>query len=405
MAARTWGPIGIAVACMAAGAAGATGAGAQSLTSLRGLGYPMLPADARSEALGGLGIGLIGLAVPLTNPAAPAGVIRRGVVVTAAANERTTSLGDASDRHGATRFPLMRIIFPAAGVVFTGGYGSYLDQSWAVVKEGTQPLGSGSVAYEDVLESVGGVGEAQLGVAMPVGERLAVGIAVGALTGSQALTIRRTFDDTTAAGDLQDFAQRREFQYSGPSARIGVRWDPSPQFRIGAALTWAGTLRADSASGPIESRQFELPLQAAAGASAFLAPGLLAAVSGRWSGWSVTDPTGGLVDADVPVTARDTWEVGAGLELDDPASRQSRTFPLRLGFQYRQLPFTFVSDSPSEWVASGGVGMRVGDFETPLARIDLTVQRGGRSAAGDGAIPALEESFWRVALSLSIFGT
>ena len=121
-----------AVMLVALLATGVPAAGAQSVTSITGLGYPVIPTDARAEALGGLGIGVFGMTVPFTNPASVADVRRRGVVVTAVADDRTATMGDVSANSGSTRFPLIRIIFPVGDVVLTGGYGSYLDQAWVV---------------------------------------------------------------------------------------------------------------------------------------------------------------------------------------------------------------------------------------------------------------------------------
>ena len=384
---------------------GAGGAAAQSVTSLTGLGYPMVATDARSEALGGLGVGLMGLAVPFTNPASAAGVSRRGVVVSAATTERSSTLGNVSASTGTTRFPLMRILFPVGDLVLSAGYGTFLDQSWAVARTGSLALPTGSIGYRDVLSSTGGVGQAQLGAALPLGRTLAVGLSLTRYTGRQDVVIRRQFD-TTSIGTLQPYNESRAFQYGGVGAQLGIRWDPSPAARLGASVTWSGTLTADSVAGAVSTREYDLPLQVAGGASVYLSPGVLAAVSGRWSGWSVTDPTGGLIEPEVSGASRDTWEIGGGVEFDDPDRRASRSFPLRLGFQYRQLPFTFVSDQPTEWLATAGLGMRIGaDFNTPVARLDLTIQRGARTAAGGAGVEALDETLWRVAFGISIFGT
>ncbi|MDX1675265.1 MAG: hypothetical protein R3314_10765 [Longimicrobiales bacterium] len=387
-------------------AAGAGGTAAQSVTSLTGLGYPMVATDARSEALGGLGVGLIGLAVPFTNPASAAGVSRRGVVVSAASTERSSTLGDVSASTGTTRFPLMRMLFPVGDLVLSAGYGTYLDQSWGVTRTGSEMLSTGSIGYRDVLTSTGGIGQAQLGAALPLGRTIAVGLSLTRYTGRQDVAIRRQFDDTTSIGSLQPYSETRAFQYGGVGAQVGVRWDPSPAARLAASVTWSGTLNADSVAGQVSSQEYELPLQVAGGASVYLSTGIMAAFSGRWSGWSVTDPSGGLIEPETTVVSRDTWEIGGGIEFDDPDRRQVRSFPLRLGFQYRQLPFTFVSDQPTEWLASAGLGMRIGaDFNTPVARIDLTIQRGARTAAGGAGIDPLDETLWRFALGVSIFGT
>ena len=266
-------------------------------------------------------------------------------------------------------------------------------------------MGGAPTSFTDVLTSVGGVGQARIGAAMPLGDRIAVGLSLGTYTGRQDLALQRQFD-STALGNLQSYAENRAFRYSGYLAQAGIRWDVSNEARVGASVTWSSTLSADSAAGVVTSQEYDLPIQVAGGASAYLAPGILAAVSGRWSGWSGTDPAGGLIASDAPASSRDTWEVGGGIELDDPDRRATRSFPLRLGFQYRQLPFTFVDDHPTEWLASAGLGLRIGtDFDTPLARIDLTIQRGARSATGGNGIPDLDETLWRFALGVSIFGT
>lgn len=387
------------------GAVAAMPAAAQSITSIQGLGYPLLPSDARTEALGGLGLGLQGLATSMSNPAAAAYVQRPGAVVAVSALEQTAGLGETTGSFGATRFPLIRVLYPVRGIVLTAGYGGYLDQSWAVERSGTQDAGGAMVAFDDQIRSSGGIGQFQLGAAIPINARLAVGAAVGAHTGEQRLQFQRLFD-STSLGQLEPFSSTRSVTYFAPMAQLGVNWDALDAVRVGASVTWAGTLSADSASGPATSREYDLPIQLAAGASGYLSSSLLATVSGRWSGWSATgDVPGTGLQGSSAASGQDTWEVGGGLELDNPASRANRSFPVRVGAQYRQLPFTFGGELPTEWFAGAGVGMRIGaDAENPLMRADLSVQRGERTAAGDADTGELTESAWRFSLSLSIFG-
>lgn len=378
----------------------------QSLTSIRGLGYPVVAADARAQVMGGLGIGLKGMAVSMINPAAAAGTARRGASISVAAVEQEAALGGASAILGSTRFPLIQLVYPVRNVVVTAGYGGYLDQGWEVTREGEQVAGGEDViAFQDYVGSAGGVGQLRVGAAVPVGSRLAVGAAIGVHTGSQRVNFRREFT-ASPVGSLDDFIETRGVRYSGPMAQIGVRWDPLDIVRLGGSLTWAGTLSADSTAGPSPSREYDLPLQAAAGASATLAPGLLAALSGRWSGWSAVGDVSGLAPGvDASSSATDTWEVGGGLEWAPASSRSPRTYPVRLGGQYRQLPFTFGAEAPTEWFIGGGVGMRLGASpENPLAALDLTVQRGERTATGTGDVDGLVESAWRFTLSLAVFG-
>jgi hypothetical protein len=383
----------------------AAAAHAQSLTSVRGPGYPVIATDARTMALDGLGIGLHGFATTFANPAAVAMARRRGAVVALENVERTVRIADESDRLGTTRFPLINAVFPARGVVFTGGYGSYLDQSWALVREGEQELGDGTVEYFDVMESVGGVGRLQFGAAVPIGERLGVGATVGLHMGGHRVEYRRQFD-TRLDSPIEPYVESMSWRYRGPVAQVGAVWDPSDILRVGASVTWAGTLVGDSVGGRAARRELELPLQVAGGASGYLVPGLLASVSGRWSGWSVTDagaigaPTVGFASS-----SRDTWEVGGGFEWARSRPGARRTYPLRIGAQYRQLPFGFIDEAPSEWLVGGGAGLVIGDPASPLGLVDLTVQRGSRTAAGAGAIGSFTEDMWRAALSVSLFGS
>lgn len=377
---------------------------AQSLTSIRGPGYPLLPADARTMALGGLGFGLQGFHGPLTNPAAVAHSVRRGAIVSLEALERNVALGGVDDDIGTTRFPLIRIIFPVRGAVLTAGYGGFLDQSWGLAREGQLVIGDTDVGFTDVTVSEGGIGEFQLGAAVPIGERLGIGASVGLHTGHQRIQQTRQFD-VVLEGELAPYRETMRWQYSGPVAHVGVQWDAAEILRVGGSVRWAGTLVGDPVEGRAERRELDLPIQVGAGASGFLVPGLLATVAGRWSGWSGTDPDAIGVPAESAAGARDTWELGAGLEWAPLRPAARRTFPLRVGVQYRQLPFPFVDEAPSELFVGGGVGMRVGtDPANPLAQVDLTVQRGTRTASGGAEIGDLRERMWRVVLSLALFG-
>jgi hypothetical protein len=384
---------------MTLGLAGA--AAAQSITSARGPGYPMLATDARTAILGGIGLGLHGFSAPLINPAAHAHATRRGAVVALEAIERNVQMDGAEDEIGTTRFPLIALVFPMRRVVLSAGYGGYLDQSWGLTREGETTVGEEAVGFTDLMRSEGGVGQFQVGAAVPIGPHLGVGVSAGLLMGSQRVAYNRIFE-----GVLDPFTETLSWRYSAPMAQAGVRWEPIDIVRVGASVTWAGTLVGDPVDGRAERRELDLPLQVAGGASGILVPGLLAAVSGRWSGWSVTNHEAIGLPGEVPGReSRDTWEVGGGLEWAPLRPAARRTYPLRVGFQYRQLPFPFGQEAPTEWFAGAGAGLRVGpDPRNPLAALDLAVQRGTRTAAGDDLMGELTERMWRFSLSLSLFG-
>lgn len=385
--------------------AGTDAVAAQSLTSARGPGYVLIPTDGRTSVMGGLGLGLKGFSASLTNPAAVAFGTRRGGIVSVEAVERNVRLGDDESDVGTTRFPLIRIVFPVRGAVLTVGYGGYLDQSWGLIREGEEVFEGTSVGFTDIMRSDGGVGQFQVGAAFPIGENLGVGAALGLLTGQQQVRFRRRFD-TALEGVLDAYTEDLSWRYRAPMVQAGVRWEPMDELQVGGSVTWAGTLVGEGTVGRSARRELDLPLQVAAGASGFLVPGLLAAVSGRWSGWSVTDPDAIGLPGDGPAqAARDTWELGGGLEWDPARPAARRSYPVRVGIQYRQLPFPFADEAPTERFVGGGVGMRVGpDPGNPLAMIDLAVHRGTRTAAGNATIGDLTERMWRFTLSMSLFG-
>lgn len=377
---------------------------AQSLFSTRGLGLPLDPLDARSQLLGGSGVGLIGLSTSLVNPAEVAGIRRRGVSAGLLTARRTMEFEGEEGDAGTTRFPLVRVVLPLSErLVVSLGYGSFLDQTWGVTTERRAFLGGDTLDIEDVIESDGGLSQFRVGLAFTVADGLALGVAGGAYTGRQDIIFTRRFGEEAPPG-FQDFNTRVAWSYSAPLASVGMRWDPSEILRFGGALTWSGTLDADGDRGEVADQSFDLPLEAVVGASAILSPGLIAAVSGRWSGWSVAaDGLAALnsADDDAASTARDVWGVGAGIEYDG-ADEGSTEFPLRLGFHYRRLPFTFEGGAPSEWSAGAGIGLRVGvDRQNPLAVVDLAVHHGRR---GDVETTVLAERFWRAAISLTLFG-
>lgn len=388
--------------------AGAHAAAGQSLLSTRGLGVPIAPVEARARALGGASIGLLGVSPSLGNPAGVAGTGFRGVAVAMQPTMRDVEFAGRAGSIDATRFPLVRILYPASGrMTATLAYGSFLDQTWAVETEGTAVIGSDTVPTTDLVESTGGLAQLHLGAAYTVSSALALGASIGIYTGDLQREITRTFPDTLTS-PLRSFQTRVSWNYRAPLASLGIRWDPLPLLRIGASFTWVGRLEAEGDDGDPPDRAYDLPLQFGAGASAWLAPRVLAAVSAQWAGWSraADDFQPPAQAGEAGTVARDVWNLGGGLEWSGPRAGE-RSFPIRLGFHYAQLPFRLDSEADaSEWAAALGLGLRLaGTEETPLAVVDLALERGRRHGASSDATPdGLTEDFWRLTLSLNLFG-
>jgi len=369
-------------------------ASAQSLYGSRGVGLPVPSGDARTAALGGLGIGLFGPHPTFLNPADAWGTRRRGAIVALQPSSTTIDAGNGTDAVSATRFPALQVYLPfGSRTVFTGGFGAFMDQNWAVQTRSQIVLGTDTATVVDRLESRGGISQLRVGASYALGPRVAIGVAGGLLTGSRTRTQQRRFISEDVP--LNVVREETELSYAAPLAAIGAVWDPLEILRLSAGVTWFGEMdRSDDDEDAPDAADLSMPLQVAMGASGMLAPDLLAHLAGRWMGWSSAAD-------DLGETAEDSWELGGGLEYTGLRSTR-RVYPVRLGARRAALPFGFGGETPSEWSVSGGVGARLaGTDESPGALIDLAVERGTR---GDVDETGLRETFWRTTVSISLFG-
>jgi hypothetical protein len=387
-----------------AGLASFSPADAQSLFSTRGLGVPLPPVDARARALGGIGVGLLGLNTSLVNPAETAGIGRRGVSAALQPSSGTAEVAGAEGDADASRFPMVRILYPLSSrIVFSLGYGGVLEQSWAIASEGSELIGNEQVPTRDVVRSTGGVAQLTAGLSYRVTPALAVGVAGGLYTGSLLRTIARDFLESDLDVALDPFQTRLRWEYSGPVGVLGVLWDPHPAFRLGGSVTLANELEITAKEGVAQDDAVKMPLRATGGASALLSQDLLATFGAEWAGRSGADLP---VITDGTSLRRDTWRYGGGIEYSGLGT-DTRTFPIRLGGSFSQLPYYDQGEEPGdEWTFGGGIGFRLaGDELGPLAVADVGIERGGRSGLSSTDLPdGLSESFWRFTFSLSLFG-
>jgi hypothetical protein len=385
----------IATVAILSTASFAASAAAQSLFSTRGLGVPVPAVDARAAALGGIGVGLIGFHTSLTNPAEFAGVVQRGVSAALQPVSTSFDVEGAEDGTSGTRFPLLTIIYPLSErLVISAGYGSFLDQSWGVVTESTQVIGGESYEVRDLLRSRGGIAQARLSAVYSLSPSFAVGAAGGLLTGNVERVAARVFIDS-AGGQFRGFSDERRWEYNAPIGVVGARLDLAGRIRLGASALFGGDLSASGNTADSEDRTYGAPLQLSAGASARITPLLMA--------------TGGTVWSRMPATAgdvimRETLRVGGGVEYQG-LRRGLRTYPLRLGGHWSQLPYHLQDEAaPTEWGVGGGIGFRLGDPANPAAVADVGLERGRRTGLGGGALNEdMNENLWRFSFSLSLF--
>lgn len=392
----------IAIALIAGLAA--TPLAAQTLFATRGLGMPLTPLDARARALGGIGTGIVGFDLSLTGPADIAGIGRRGVVAALQPGTASPEIDGQKGDIGASRFPLIRLVYPInPKLVASLGYGTVFEQSWSVAVNGTEPFGDDTVGTRDVFSAVGGVSRLGLGFAYRLTPNLSVGLTGGLYTGNLDRRITRTFADTTLNLGLQPFDTRLQWDYSGTWGAAGVRFDVPDIARLSASVTFSGDLKLNGVDEAARDDRSKMPVIVSAGASSVLSSTLLAAAGVEWAGGAEGQV---LQTADAVSLRRNTWRLGGGLEYGGWQG-ETRTYPIRLGFNWAQLPFYDQDETPaSEWAAAFGFGLNVtGDSASPLAGLDMAIERGRRSGLKSLTVPdGLSESFWRLTFSLSLFG-
>lgn len=371
------------------------GGSAQSLFTSEGLGLMVDPVDARVRALGGVGPGLFGGTLVQGDPGAMADLILPTISASFQPTWGTFDRnGESGDLQG-TRFPVMAIAYPTQSAgVFSLSYGGVLDQRFAGERNDLFEIGGDSVEGVDRFESRGGVAQARLGWAYRVHERAGVGVELGQYTGLLTRTFTRTFDSTAVGSGLTSFADQEAWTYSGTSVTLGATVDPVPIVRVGASVTFGGTLKAtpdEGTSGGVE--EFALPTEFRIGASAALTSRLMATAGLRVGDWTGIDDQ---LESEGVTGSATTF--GAGLEWGGP-TMLGRTWPLRLGYRRANLPFGPADSDPVESVFTTGFALNLAQVEEfPLAGIDVAFERGSRSAG------SLDESFWRGTVTLRVSG-
>lgn len=389
----------VLLAFILAGGSNAMELSAQSVSAGDGLGAPLQPLDARSRALGSVGIGLRGDRLVPTDPAALADLGIPSVTFTL-----QTSWADVLESEGAepgtfqaTRFPVIGVAYPVFGIgVFSLSFSTVLDQEWRVGEERRVDLGQsgGQARVTDRFTSEGGLGTVRIGFARRLNRTFSVGGTFGAYTGDVSRVFARTFDSIDAVSAVPAFTVGGQWRYSGLVTSLGGAADFGEIFRVSGSYAFGGSLGAnptDDTDGGEES--FPMPDDLRLGASALLAPELSINAGLQRSDWS---GTGELYDESEGYSAL-TW--GTGLEFTG-ARLLGKPSALRVGYRSGGLPFAPTgSDSPSESVWSGGVGLDL--FQAGpvvIAASDFTLERGSRT------IGALTEEYWRFALSVRVSG-
>lgn len=368
---------------------------AQSLVTSGGFGIPVSALDARSRGMGSLGVGQFGGQVLPADPAAAAGLQLPTISATLQPMRSSVDFDGTVTQSSGSRFPLLSIGYPIGQrTVATVTLGSYLDQQWNAQAERTIMLAGEEVRVLDQFASDGGLSGVRVGFARLLGNQFAVGLTGGMYTGQLTRAFIRRFETLSVGANVQPFSTSTEWQMQAPTVAAGARWDFQELVRVSGSVTWAGSLEMNNTTDDSEAvRTMELPTEFRLGASAILSPRLSLSGGVGYADW--TDAAAGLEEGG---TAGAVWNYGGGLEWAGP-SYASRDFPIRVGYHRTELPFQFDGNDPVESVVAGGFGINFAQVgNVPLARLDVSVERGTRDAG------TFSESFWRSTFSLRLSG-
>lgn len=355
---------------------------AQGTISTQGFGYPTGGLSTRAAAGGG-GFGEFDFSSP-RNPSSTLGWGRGGLYFQYEPEFRQVTAGSSTDNTMTARFPIwmagMQIGTRAMGTVTAS---TLLDRTWATRIRGGQILGPDSVGYEERVESAGAINDIRLGLAYSMRSSLSVGIGLHGYTGENRMNLTRQFDDSLRYGTL---IRDLTIGYLGTAISAGATWRPHPRLALAASLRRGGSLDVRIADTVVASGS--LPNRFGAGVRFDGLPGASLAISVERTEWS---SLGEL--SQTSLTANDSWEIGAGLEMTGPKFRAVPTL-LYLGFRGRDLPFSVGGEVVAERFYSTGAGIPIAG---PRVILDMALQRATR-----GPVAGVSEKAWILSLGFTV---
>ncbi|MDX1395197.1 MAG: hypothetical protein R3195_12440 [Gemmatimonadota bacterium] len=377
-----------ALGLLVAAVVGLPAAAAAQAASAIGLGYPVLPIDGRSAALGSTGLGLLGSSFSLLNPADLRQHENPGFGLAFAAEGVDIEGPDEPLSSGRHRFNLIRAVAPfgewAVGIAFGGAF----DQDWAVRFQDTLVLFDGTVPFEETREHDGGISTIDISAAREVGP-ISIGFSAQRLSGSLRQTFSRSFDPPTGdAPSLGATGGTQTLAYSGWRFRGGAFLELGDRALLSGAVALGSTLKATPDGDEEALGEVDLPATFNIGASGRLLPDLMLAASVGWGAWSSVGDLGEAKSYDIV-------QYGGGVEYD-AIRLLGGDLPIRFGARRFELPFSNGDRPITERAVTGGFGWI---FRNGVAEVNVALDFGSR---GDFAQDELEESFRRLTVSFAL---
>ena len=337
---------------------------AQGTLASQGFGYPFGQLSTRALSTGG-GMGEFDPYSAL-NPAAVAASSRRALHLQYEPEyRRITADDDVSDSQRFVRFPLASGIIPI-GPRFSLGFSAstLLDRTGQSADTRTEIVGGEEITFEETTRSNGAINDLRLVAAYDIGSSIRVGLGAHAITGEFRQFLGRTFE--TPGYDSLSVSSRASF--SGLAFSGGLMWQAARGIAVAGSGRFGSRIRAFV--NDTSRTTADVPHRLGVGIGVERISGVALSAHYAWEGWSSLDGLGS--DA---VNVHDTQSYGLGAEIAGP-SVFGTELPLRIGYRWRELPFSPDAEQVSETALAGGIGI---PLLGGLSALDVGLQRATRS--------------------------
>lgn len=359
----------------------APAARAQGNLSQQGLGYP--PGQVSTRALGAAGALAEIDPMSQVNPTSLSFAGSTLLFFQIEPEFRSVTSGNTTDKTMTARYPLFLGAIPVGTrwvVAFSSA--TLLDRTWSTATEGEVVVDGQPVSSTLLNSSDGSINDLRLAGSFMPAPWVRVGLGGHLMSGSDRVTLGRTFDDPAFGG----FADTTILGFDGGAISGGVAF-MAPRLAIATASFRKGAkLNADRSDTTLGSAH--VPDRLGFSVAYIGIANTQIAARASWDKWSALN---GL--RTTGTEAVDGWDTSVGADVAGPRLGRNALM-LRAGVRWRTLPYEADGHKVQERSLTGGLGTTFGGGRVLT---DIAIWRAHRTA-GIG----VSESAWTLSIGLGV---